>query len=429
MKNKIFTLLSLLLSALAFTSCLEEDVNNAIGTPSPYISLEDIRAMYKGNDVALSTDQLMGAQQILGVVISDPAGQNVPGGNNNIVVQSHRRGQIRGISLNLEGGNTSAFKVGDSVVVNLTGSTLTQRNGVLQITGLSTDRVVKVSENAKVHLREVSLEQLVTRPELYEGTLVKLVAGNVTPTPTASTTFSGDKTLTDGGANTAILHTEPTAAFANRRVYASASYTGIPVIKRDGANGPEAQLWVRNITDVQDPSGPIYPGFPESFEGIPQTTKPSYNMVNGDRGIWDNTVEFSTGPWKLYQAIIGNTAGRDRFTGEQGVRMQQQLDYDTYVEMLFDVPNGASKVTMLYGSYYNDASSTWRLEFSQDQGSTWTQIGPTISDASKVEKTAVFLMDVTGPVRFRVLKLGLGRNSATVDNGRLGLDDFAIYQN
>jgi len=431
MKNKIYTLCRLLFCALLLMGCIEEDVNNAIGTPSPITSLEDVRSLYKGTDVALSPNQLMGAHQVLGVVISDAAGQNVPGGGNSLVIQNQRRGQLRGIVLQMEGGNPASYSIGDSVVVNVSNATLTQTNGILQIQGLLPADITKVSENAKVHLREVTLEELVSRPEIYEATLVRLVAGNVTPIPASTATFSGDKTLSDGGTNTAVLHTESTAAFAKQRVYASASYTGIPIINRGGGSSgqPEVQLWVRSSADVKDPSGPIYAGFPESFEAVPLTAKPSYNMVNGDRGVWDNTIEVATGPWSLYQAILGNTAGRDRFTGQHGVRMQQQLAYDTYVQMNFDVPNGASKVTLLYGSYYNDASSTWRLEYSQDQGTTWTQIGPTITDASNISKTAVFLMDISGPVRFRILKVGLGPTTPTVQNGRLGLDDIAIYQN
>jgi hypothetical protein len=44
-------------------------------------------------------------------------------------------------------------------------------------------------------------------------------------------------------------------------------------------------------------------------------------------------------------------------------------------------------------------------------------------------KQATFEMNITGPVRFRINKLGLGASSPTVFNGRLGLDDIAIYKN
>lgn len=144
----------------------------------------------------------------------------------------------------------------------------------------------------------------------------------------------------------------------------------------------------------------------------------------------DNTLTFPSGPWKLFQSILGNTSGRDRYTGAQGIRMQQGLSVPAVVEMKFDLPNGASKVTLIYGAYYTDAASSWQLEYSQDQGRTWRQTGPVVTDAGNWQRSITFLMTLTGPVRFRINKLGLGvSNPPAVLNGRLGLDDIAIYEN
>jgi hypothetical protein len=83
-----------------------------------------------------------------------------------------------------------------------------------------------------------------------------------------------------------------------------------------------------------------------------------------------------------------------------------------------------------YGAYYTDAKSSWKLEYSTDGGATWTQTGPVISDAPAGSKTATFLMDIQVPVRFRIHKLGLGTtNNTTILNGRLSIDDFAVYAN
>ena len=148
----------------------------------------------------------------------------------------------------------------------------------------------------------------------------------------------------------------------------------------------------------------------------------------------NNNVGFPTGEWHLFYSIMGNTAGRDRVvSGENAIRIQQNLNHDAYLQMNFDLPDGASKVTFWYGSYYNDRSSTFKLEYSTDQGQTWQQVGQEISDAhtfasSSTAKEAVFLMDIQEPVRFRVTKLGLGTSSPSVENGRLGIDDFAVYK-
>ena len=147
-----------------------------------------------------------------------------------------------------------------------------------------------------------------------------------------------------------------------------------------------------------------------------------------------NNVGLPTGEWHLYQAIFGSTAGRDRIvSGLNAIRLQQNRSDDEYVQMNFDVPDGASKVTFWYGAYYNDQSSTFKLEYSTDHGATWQQVGEQISDAHTFAqdmnpKQAIFLMNIPGPVRFRVNKLGLGTSNNTVSNGRLGIDDIAIYK-
>jgi len=178
---------------------------------------------------------------------------------------------------------------------------------------------------------------------------------------------------------------------------------------------------------VSQTGGQLYAGWPETFES-PSEPKGSYNMP-----AIGNNVTLHTGQWHLYRAIIASTVGRDRIvSGDNAVRMQQDRSDDAYLQMNFDVPNGASKVTFWYGSYWNDPSCSFALEYSQDQGSTWQQTGPAITDAHKTSadpnsKQASFLMNIQGPVRFRITKKGLGASSDNVQNGRLGIDDFAIY--
>ena len=58
-----------------------------------------------------------------------------------------------------------------------------------------------------------------------------------------------------------------------------------------------------------------------------------------------------------------------------------------------------------------------------------------MKDVARDYKMATFLMDISGPVRFRINKLGLGasgtkdKDGNIVENGRLGIDDFAVYSN
>lgn len=139
-------------------------------------------------------------------------------------------------------------------------------------------------------------------------------------------------------------------------------------------------------------------------------------------------ITASTGTWYLLQAILANTVLSDKINppGKQNIRMQQNLTTSGYVQMNFDVPNGASKVTVFYGKYATDARSTFRLESSINGGTTWIAVGANITDMpDKGNKQASWAVNFAGPVRFRINKIGTG----TSNNGRLSIEDFAIYRN
>jgi hypothetical protein len=167
-----------------------------------------------------------------------------------------------------------------------------------------------------------------------------------------------------------------------------------------------------------------YANFPENFESPDTSAKSHYKIAD---------VKLKTGEWTLDQAILGALAGHDRFnpTGKQSIRMQQNRSKPAYLSMNFDVNEGISTVTVAYASYYKDASSIWRLEYSTDGGNTWQQAGKDITAESTDLKTTEFNINVKGKARFRINKLGLGDGKAdpSIKNGRLSIDDIAIYKN
>jgi len=168
----------------------------------------------------------------------------------------------------------------------------------------------------------------------------------------------------------------------------------------------------------------LYPNFPETFESPDTAAKGHYKKAD---------VKLKSGDWNLDQAILGALANHDRFnpSGKQSIRMQQNRSKSAYLEMNFDVNEGASKITVAYASYYKDEPCVWRLEYSLDQGLSWIQAGQDIKTESKELKTAEFNVELKGKVRFRINKLGLGngKTDPSIKNGRLSIDDFAIYKN
>lgn len=168
----------------------------------------------------------------------------------------------------------------------------------------------------------------------------------------------------------------------------------------------------------------LYTNFPETFESPDTAAKSHYKA---------GTATLKSGEWTLDQAILGALNGHDHFnpTGKQSIRMNQNRSKDAFLEMNFDLSEGASKVTIDYASYYKDVPSVWKLEYSTDGGSTWQQAGKEINTDSKEIKTATFDLNLKGKVRFRINKLGLGdgKKDPSIKNGRLSIDDIAIYKN
>lgn len=158
----------------------------------------------------------------------------------------------------------------------------------------------------------------------------------------------------------------------------------------------------------------LYPNFPESFE-----------VSQGWLETWQ--VSYPSGNWKSNKSSVRNQTTDIIASGAHAWRADWNNTVPIYLEMNFDVPNGANMVSVYYGSFGVDPSCTWQLEYSTDQGKIWSQVGESVSAESRTSKQIIFEVDIDGPVRFRIHKLALGASSATIKNGRLSIDDFAIY--
>jgi len=140
----------------------------------------------------------------------------------------------------------------------------------------------------------------------------------------------------------------------------------------------------------------------ENFES---GTKTAYAAAN---------VTLTSGVWNFNDALIG-TSSSDRKNGSQSVRARNSA----IVAMTFDVTTGASTVTVLHALYGSDASSTWQLWYSTNSGSSWMQVGSTVTTSSTTLQTANFTVNVSGTVRFEIKKTDGSSN-------RINFDDFTV---
>jgi hypothetical protein len=240
--KKIYLLL-IVLTGLGFSACKKD--HYAEGALSPIMAVVDLRDLYKGSDITLSTEKLNGAKQMVGVVISDATAGNAPSGL--LVIQNNRRNALRGIALSV-GAAASNYVPGDSVIVQLTGATLTKVNGSMQINGISASAITKVASGKTLKVQSVPSSTLLATPDVYEYTMVTVSKAVTTPEPKTGETFAGDKQINDGF-GIVTLHTETAATYATKELPFSANFTGILVTTGTGTS-LKLTLWPRTGDDI-----------------------------------------------------------------------------------------------------------------------------------------------------------------------------------
>lgn len=139
----------------------------------------------------------------------------------------------------------------------------------------------------------------------------------------------------------------------------------------------------------------------ESFEG---GTKTAYAAAD---------VTLSSGSWNMADALIG-TLSSDVKNGSAAARVRNSGT----VTMNFD-RTGAGVVTVKYATYGTDSAGTWGLFESVNHGTSWAQVGSTLTSAPSSLRTATFTVNASSAVRFSLRKLDGGSN-------RIDLDDISI---
>ncbi|MFN2406737.1 MAG: DNA/RNA non-specific endonuclease [Pyrinomonadaceae bacterium] len=139
--------------------------------------------------------------------------------------------------------------------------------------------------------------------------------------------------------------------------------------------------------------------------------------AGGKTSYAGGNVTLGTGSWFMDDALTGNLS-TDRKTGAFSARMRNI----GRVRMNFN-KTGAGTVSIQHAVFGTDGSSTWQLWSSTNNGSTWTQIGPSVTTSSTTLQSATFTVNNSNAIRFEIRKVSGGANRINVDNVQLG--DFA----
>ncbi len=199
------------------------------------ISIAALKNMYTGSDL------LLGSMAIRGIVISNAS--NLATGN--IIIQNENSG------IDLYFGNTvstAKFNVGDSILVDITGGTLTSYKGMMEISlPASALPSGAIASGRAIVPQVVTISQLTNNISTLENTLVQI--NNATAASTSGTTYSGNKTLADASGTT-TLFTSASASFANATLPASCQ-NWIGYANRYTT----VQFQIRGVSDVSTGSG------------------------------------------------------------------------------------------------------------------------------------------------------------------------------
>ncbi|SHF10745.1 DNA/RNA non-specific endonuclease [Pedobacter caeni] len=133
----------------------------------------------------------------------------------------------------------------------------------------------------------------------------------------------------------------------------------------------------------------------------------------GSKGAYASAaVTLGSGSWTMDDALIGNLAG-DVKSGSQSARIRNTGS----LSMNFNISaNDSTTVKIDHAKYGSDASSTWQLWISTNGGSSYTQVGSTITSSSSTLQTASFQISNTGNIRLSVRKVSGGTNRINIDN-------------
>ncbi|WP_353140507.1 DUF5689 domain-containing protein [Pseudopedobacter sp.] len=297
MKKTIFYLQLFICLNILFGGC--KDGNYPGATVSPYISIFDLRNLYKGEDVKLSADNMYGSSKITGIVVSDHSGHNLPEGL--LVLQDKRRlSQLRGISLAI-GADAVNYIPGDSIIVDLNGGILKRVNGILQVTDIQDESITKISSYNVIPVNRVNSNVIIANPDNYESTLVAIVKGGFDPLPAPTDIFSGNKTLNDGFGKIS-LHTESTATFANNLLPGLGNFYGIIFNNYDNNGKLTPQQRLRTADDLVVLSSDIkacpviITGFMNDASNAVHVTDANYEYV---QLMATRDIDFSQTPFSL----------------------------------------------------------------------------------------------------------------------------------
>ena len=211
-------------------------------------------------------------------------------------------------------------------------------------------------------------------------------------------------TVSVSGAGFSVTPTSITAANANNGTTVTVTYNGTSSSTTGTLTITSSEVSATvNLTATYNSGGG------DTGEDVIET----WEGCSGYDNYTNKTVQGKAFTWYFSNAgIWADTNKNDALSCRFG------KDANSYIEMTEDVSNGASKVSFYAANWGSDATPTVQLQYSTNDGNTWTTVGTCSPTTTWQQYT--FNMNVTGNVRFKIQQTA---------GSRLNIDDIAISSN
>ncbi|WP_317191342.1 choice-of-anchor D domain-containing protein [Hymenobacter guriensis] len=148
------------------------------------------------------------------------------------------------------------------------------------------------------------------------------------------------------------------------------------------------------------------------FEDFEVGTKGSYTTGN---------TTLASGSWEFNDALLISGDASDKKNGSKAARIQNTGK----LTMLFDKANGLNNVVVYAANYGSNTGSAFNVEYSTNQGGSWTIIGNSGTVTSTLTAyTFTPSTAISGDVRIRIVKTAGGGNRLNIDD--IGIADYQV---
>ena len=284
-------------------------------------------------EVLASSGTLASGTTIEGVVISNRALNNLTS-KKGLYVQDATGGLQFYLAANHE------FDFGDKVLVDLSGASLAEYNGAVQISGLSVDKISVVSTGNKVTPKTVSIDEFLANK--YEGQYVAIEGVQVASADLNKTFVEGDShtsiTVETADGKTFAIFSSKYATYGDTKVpQGSGTIKGISSISKGAM-----QVIFAQESDFAGLTGTRFDGTTPPSGGDQGGDEPVTPPSGGD-GEYDPNISWTLGN-KAYDSTSGSNA---QYGVVNGVEVNEMLKLGTgsvVGDATLHVPAGTKKL-------------------------------------------------------------------------------------